>query len=142
MTAAAFWAWSLKFYEDPAVAETCIILQDDYNADVNIVLVLLWLAAEGVAPFGPEQVDQLGCAVVSWRAEVVAPLRALRRALKGRGEDAVRKAIAAAELEAERTAQRLLIQAARVRGEVSLRCYGPALPSSAVKLLIDRLAAD
>ena len=42
-----FWRFSLKFYRQPQVAEACIALQDGAGIDVNLLLFLLWQAAEG-----------------------------------------------------------------------------------------------
>jgi uncharacterized protein (TIGR02444 family) len=151
MTAEAFWDWSLAFYADPAVSAACLALQDEHGADVNIVLVLLWLASAGAGPLDADEVLTLDRALSPWRRDVVVPLRSLRRALKGQGEDAVRRAVAAAELEAERSAQRRLVEAlpalrpgsgpARSRAVASFRHYGPADSSGALGVLLDRLDA-
>ena len=143
-----FWHWSLAFYRDPTVAEACLTLQDQHGADVNVVLVLLWQASLGAAPFAAGEVAALDAAIADWRAEVIVPLRSLRRALKGRGEDAVRQPVATAELAAERSAQGRLVQAlppfrqgegsVRERAAESLRCYAPGVAGSA-EALLDRL---
>jgi uncharacterized protein (TIGR02444 family) len=107
----AFWSWSTAFYAKPGVAEACLELQDRDGAEVNLVLLLLWLAEEGYAPLGQGEVAALDRAVRPWREKVVEPLRALRNALKGQGEDTVRRAILSAELVAERSTQRRLVAA-------------------------------
>jgi uncharacterized protein (TIGR02444 family) len=46
-TETPFWRFSLNFYRQAGVAEACIALQDDFGVDVNLMLFLLWLAANG-----------------------------------------------------------------------------------------------
>ena len=41
----SFWAFSLKVYAEQAVADICLDLQDQFGADVNVVLFMLWSAA-------------------------------------------------------------------------------------------------
>ena len=67
----------------PGVSEAFVALQDEHGADVNVMLALLWLAAEGQAALEAEAIERLDMAVADWRAEIVEPLRRLRRALKG-----------------------------------------------------------
>ena len=149
LTADGFWRWSLAFYGRPRIAETCLTLQDQHGADVNIVLLLLYAAAQGMQAIDVDDAARLEAAVSPWRVEAILPLRKLRRALKGADEKAVRHHVAAAELEAERSAQRRLVQAlprlrsadgpARAEAGVSLRHYDPALTGEVVTLLLDQL---
>ena len=39
-----FWQFSLRFYRQPQVADTCIALQEERGVDVNLLLFLLWQA--------------------------------------------------------------------------------------------------
>lgn len=151
VTAERFWTWSLAFYNKPGMADACLALQDGQGVDVNILLLLLFLADQGFAAPGHDDIASLDAAILPWRAQAILPLRALRRILKPSGEDAVRRHVAAAELEAERTAQRRLVQAlpplspgagtARERALASLRHYNPALSGDLVVVLLDHLAA-
>ncbi|MGE4221653.1 MAG: TIGR02444 family protein [Alphaproteobacteria bacterium] len=116
MTEAAdrLWAFSLRVYGDPAVAATCLDLQDRHGIDVNLLLWAAWAGADGV------RLDRATIAAAvdatrPWRDSVVRPLRAVRRAMKadlgtvsaaaGAG---LRASIKAAELAAERLEQRAL----------------------------------
>ena len=113
-TGSPFWRFSLRFYRQPGVADACIALQDGCGVDVNLLLFLLWLAASkrGV---GHGEVAALYAKTLSWRDDVVAPLRAVRRKLKA-GSSLVEAATAeffrtrikAVELEAERLQQEAL----------------------------------
>ena len=114
-----FWRFSLKFYRVPNVAEACIALQDGAGVDVNLLLFLLWQAAEGRA-LAKADVEALERRIAPWRNMTVIPLRDLRRALKsppllvasGTAE-AYRTRIKAVELEAERLQQEAMYELAR-----------------------------
>jgi uncharacterized protein (TIGR02444 family) len=109
--ASPFWRFSLDVYARPGVAEACLDLQDACGADVNILLFLLWRAADADA-LPAAAVAQLDAAVREWRANVVVPLRTLRRRLK-RGVPPIpreaaepfRTGVKAMELTAERLQQ-------------------------------------
>ena len=107
----AFWIFSLRFYELPGVAESCIELQDRHGADVNMVLFALWAAASG-HQLDAEAIATADRAARQWRETVTQPLRAARRALKTRPDrfdesevTALRRQVMAAELESERLQQ-------------------------------------
>ncbi len=75
-----FWTYSLELYARPGVEAACLELQRRHGVDVNLVLLCCWLATRGI------ELDQITLArakraVVDWQAEVVRPLRALRRRL-------------------------------------------------------------
>jgi uncharacterized protein (TIGR02444 family) len=103
--AEAFWRWSLASY--PKVERALLDLQDRFGADVNLVLFCAWIGR-----LTPEALENAEGVVRPWREGVVEPLRRLRRQLKERPEAAdLRDRVKAAELEAERLAQRLLVEA-------------------------------
>jgi uncharacterized protein (TIGR02444 family) len=109
-----FWHFSLRFYRQPGVADACIALQDGCGVDVNILLFLLWLAAERRST-RLDEVQAVCAAAAPWRDDVVAPLRGIRRRLKDgsalveRGaSEQFRARIKVIELEAERLQQEAL----------------------------------
>jgi uncharacterized protein (TIGR02444 family) len=103
----SLWEFSVSLYGAPGVERACLILQDRYGADVNMVLFCLW--------HGPIPRAELERAVTSARAlreGTVEPLRRLRRALSKQGDEAgLREAVKRAELEAERLEQARLEKA-------------------------------
>ena len=106
-----FWRFSLQLYRWPGVADACIALQEEAGADVNLLLFLLWHAAQRRA-LSVEEVAGLEAKVAAWRERAVIPLRAIRRTLKSpqalveAGDaEAFRTRIKAVELEAERLQQ-------------------------------------
>jgi uncharacterized protein (TIGR02444 family) len=153
-TEAGFWDFSLRFYALPGVAPACLRCQDEAGADVNVVLFLLWKAASGQR-VGEDGVRAAEEASVAWRAQVVKPLRAVRRGLKEAALAAVdrdgrfRPQMQALELEAERLQQetlaRLTIPHAEAYGAPNIaaanlvayeRATGLNLPPDAVSALL------
>lgn len=76
-----FWRFSLVFYARPGVAPACLALQDRHGADVNLLLLALWLGTLG------HRLDALAGTHIArlaadWQQPIVMPLRQVRRRLK------------------------------------------------------------
>jgi uncharacterized protein (TIGR02444 family) len=106
-----FWEFSLDAFRTEGVAPALIALQDRAGAHVNLLLFCCWSAREGIAVDMP-LLRQAMEAAGAWQGEIVEPLRALRRRLKGGfggfPEDEVeglRKQINRLEIEGERIEQ-------------------------------------
>ncbi|MEK9719734.1 MAG: TIGR02444 family protein [Quisquiliibacterium sp.] len=131
----ALWQFSLRFYRAPGVAPACLALQDAHQVDVNLLLCLLWRAAQGDC-IDPDRLAKLESAVAGWRAQLVAPLRGLRRELKERsaltlpGVAPLREKIKALELEAEHLQQQRLAQVALQSDPRAAAAPGPANPGT------------
>jgi uncharacterized protein (TIGR02444 family) len=110
-----FWDFSNAVYGRPGVAEACLALQDRRGLDVNILLLCCWAGVRGRALTAAALGARIE-AVRPWRDQVVKPLRAARRWLKGQqtvpseSAEALRQAIKAQELEAERLEQLILAE--------------------------------
>ena len=96
-------AWNVitTWYEQRGVTDACLALQDEHGIDIVALLACAWNAST----FGEVDAGLYDLLVEDgWQAGVVQPLRALRRSLAptNGGSGAVRSAVAAAELEAER----------------------------------------
>jgi uncharacterized protein (TIGR02444 family) len=104
-----FWRWSLETYARPGVEPLLLALQDRFGFDVNLVLWCCWRAL-GLAPLDAAAMSEAQAHIADWTANVVAPLRNLRRRLKGddAAPDGLRTRIKEAELDAERHVQDLL----------------------------------
>jgi len=99
----AFWAFSLDFYAQPGVMPACLALQDQHGVDVNLALLCCWVGE----PLDAAALAEADALVAEWRTQVVQPLRAVRRWLKGH-DDALRTEVAAQELAAEQREQAML----------------------------------
>jgi uncharacterized protein (TIGR02444 family) len=127
------WAWTLKAYDAPGVAEACLSLQDHNEQNVPLMLWAAWVAVTGRRP--DEETIEAACdAARAYDTVVVAPLRAVRQTLKAPIPDidndhreALRQQVKALELDAER---RLMLE---------LEALAPA-PSGAPRRAIDGLA--
>ena len=108
-----FWNFSLELYAGEGVAEACLDLQERRGCDVNILLFCCWLGASGRPTLTADRLRAILKASDAWQAEIVRPLRAVRRLLKDRPwpeampetVDAVRRRVADAELAAEHAEQ-------------------------------------
>src|SRR5882672_2461911 len=150
-----FWRFSLRFYGLADVAAACLELQDKAGVDVNLMLFLLFLADEKRA-VTKDEVARLDARIASWRAQVVMPLRDVRRRLKGGiGEipqdlsEGLRNMVKRVELEAERLEQGQLESEGAELGtktasrdaaaEANLGAYGAflgALPDAPLKTVL------
>jgi uncharacterized protein (TIGR02444 family) len=110
-SASDFWNFSLQIYGKPKIADICLELQDGFGADVNLVLFMLWAAAqERRLDLG--EIEKIALFVEDWRKHVIVPLRLARRALKTPPQnwpieetESLRQRVKTNELEAERLQQ-------------------------------------
>lgn len=106
-----FWDFTLAIYGQPGVSPALIELQDRFGRDVNLVLYCCWVAASGRGRLSGDDMTRADAAVARWRAGVVEPLRAARRAAKQAPPvetDGFYEHIKAVELDAERISHRCL----------------------------------
>jgi uncharacterized protein (TIGR02444 family) len=105
-----FWEFSLAFYAEPGVAPACLAMQDRDGVDVNLALFCCWVSVA----LDAAALAEAEALVRDWGDNVVRPLRAVRRWLKGRDE-ALRAQVAEQELAAEQRQQAMLYQWAATR---------------------------
>jgi uncharacterized protein (TIGR02444 family) len=77
------WDFVTKLYSAASVEEACLSLQDRRGLDVNLVLFCIWVAASGRGTLTDAEMTAGIEASVVWQSQVVAPLRHVRRYLKG-----------------------------------------------------------
>jgi uncharacterized protein (TIGR02444 family) len=77
----AFWDYALRLYRREGVEAACLDLQERHGLDVNVVLFCCWLASRGIEA-EPGWLKAVIAAVNPWHADIVQPLRAVRRRLK------------------------------------------------------------
>ncbi len=110
-----FWTFSLDVYTRPGIADACLSLQDQYGCDVNMVLFCCWAASTGAGRLDDQIMVAAVASVDQWQAEVIEPVRSVRRRLEAElthvdHETAaeLRVEIGAAELHAESVEQDIL----------------------------------
>jgi uncharacterized protein (TIGR02444 family) len=106
---ASLWAFAVDLYAAPGVAEACLALQDRHGCDVNVLLFAAWVGAVHRGAIVPPEMAEAVANVQDWQAEIVRPLRSMRRRLKSgpppapnESSDSLRARIKAIEIEAER----------------------------------------
>ena len=116
-----FWTFTLELYGKPGVAPALIGLQDRLGLDVNMLLYCCWSGADGKV-LSREDLKAVEAVAEPWQSEVVRPLRALRRRLKGgfgampaERVEGYRKRVNELEIEGEHIAQNAMGQ--QPRGE-------------------------
>ena len=77
----SLWNFALSFYAKPAVADSCVLLQDQHNANVCLLIGLHWLDARGHV-LSTTDLENLSAHTCRWHEEIIEPLRHLRRTLK------------------------------------------------------------
>ncbi|WMC09944.1 TIGR02444 family protein [Oceanimonas pelagia] len=104
ISADALWQFSEQHYGRPGVAAACLELQDEYGANVNLLLLLLLLEEQGLtvdlAPFWP---------VLESRRGLFQHWRSLRRRLKAQLDADDYAQLLQHELELERWQQQELL---------------------------------
>jgi uncharacterized protein (TIGR02444 family) len=100
----SLWDWTLEAYSRPGVPDATLDLQDNHGQNTAFLLWAIW--AEGPTP---EALAAGVAAAKAWDANVLKPIRAVRRALKAAypsvddgAREALRDDVKAVELRAER----------------------------------------
>lgn len=143
--AAGLWPFSLKVYRQPGVPPACLLLQDRFGVDVNILLYACWMGGRGRALDAADCRRAIAlCAL--WHGQVIAPARVLRRRLKpyaqaDAGLDPVYQAFKAAELAAEKAQQAMLADQAADYGQASHDAPRASLILGNARAYLDSLGA-
>ena len=153
----SLWDWALMAYSADGVADACLELQDAAGQNVPLLLWAGWCARTGRVP-DEDALEAAGDTARAWQETAIAPLRAVRRALKPRAPDlddadreAVRAQVKAVELEAERRLLAALEALAPVPSGppqppintlvAAARVWSPMTPRAGLVRLADRLPA-
>ena len=104
------WQFSLQLYSKSNVKDACLTLQDKHDADVNLVLFLLYQGSLQ-RQLSTESIKHIDDNTRSFRERVIQPIRALRKSLKGKAfsveadQDSLYQNMLGLELSAEKLAQ-------------------------------------
>ncbi len=121
-----FWDFSVRTYRTIDVPEACLSLQNDYGADVNMVLYCCWIGA-CIGPFDKELFAAASEFSTNWADHVVVPLRSARTWMKHTGCSAkpvptdacmeLRDKVKSVEFDAEKLQQQVLESLVSVEAE-------------------------
>jgi uncharacterized protein (TIGR02444 family) len=105
----SLWDFALLFYRQRGVSDACIELQDQQGIHVTLLLFALWAGYERGVALVDDDLSLVREGIADWHANVVMPLRQVRRRLKEPAYFAfsphsaqLRGHVKAIELEAER----------------------------------------
>jgi uncharacterized protein (TIGR02444 family) len=148
----AFWDWAVAAYARPAVSELCLQMQDEHGQNVPFLLWAVW------AGDIPHARLAAGAALAQdWERRVVAPMRAVRRALKlahakiaDPAREGLRDDVKACELRAERVLMASLAEGGQAsaadpvaRLTAASRAWGgPAPPPVLIEALANALGEE
>jgi uncharacterized protein (TIGR02444 family) len=111
------WAFALRIYAQPGVADACLRLQNEAGVDVMMLLMILFAAVRHRILLTASEIGALDDVCRPWREQIVLPLRVIRGRLKtgplpapNSETEPFRSTIKAAELAAERLQNRLLAE--------------------------------
>lgn len=102
----AFWQFSGEAYGEQDVAAACLEAQDNFGADVNVILLCLWMDTRGVRMQGDDWANLLRTSRI-WQRDTLEPQRKKRQALKGHSDYEAAKRD---ELALEQQAQAALLE--------------------------------
>jgi uncharacterized protein (TIGR02444 family) len=107
-TEAELWGFAVSFYDKDGIAAACLVLQDHAGVDVTLLIFAVFAATRLGVVLKADELAAADRAVRAWRAEIVEPLRRLRRRLKAGPRPApcsrterLRDGLKALELQAE-----------------------------------------
>lgn len=99
--------FALAVHDVEGVPAACVLLQDRFDLDVNVLLLGAYIGVQGKT-LTAEDVASARAVIDAWHQEVVRPLRAVRRRLKSGPAPApdartasLRRHVAGSELDAE-----------------------------------------
>lgn len=111
-----FWEFSVDAYRQAGVENICLQLQDLHSLNVNFVLYCCWLGKQSMQVSSAEM-SLLVKELRLWEADVVAPLREVRRSLDTIKEEsavALRGEVLSCEIKAEKLFQEQIYQLTQV----------------------------
>lgn len=97
-----FWQYAADRWQRPGIANTCLVLQDEFELPVMALLAGAWRAARGQA-LDERQARELRALAEAFAQRYLNPVRKVRRALPAENDwQGVRARLSGAELEMDR----------------------------------------
>lgn len=143
------WDYALRVYGRDAVRVICLTLQDDHQADVNLLLFFCWRAEHGAPIPATGEISAMIARIQPVRDLAILPLRSLRRALgvpldhdSRAAREITRQRVLEAEIAAEGLALALLEEGFPVRGEAAADTEVRAVATLSRYLAVIGMAED
>ena len=107
------WEYSIDLYGHQPVALACLQLQDKHRMNVNVMLLICWLAKTGRGRLQVDDIQKLLHSIESWNRNITKKLRNLRRFIKRNQRsaeyEAIKKDVQRHELAVEKMEQLFLL---------------------------------
>jgi uncharacterized protein (TIGR02444 family) len=107
------WDYACALYAQSNVEEACLALQNNFKADVNVLLFICWYIENIGSDVSKEFLQSIIKTSLQWQRDVVEPLRQLRKkigALEGVDARTIKVSMLRSELEAEKSEQFALLE--------------------------------
>lgn len=78
----SFWQFSLTHYQQPDIQHALLTLQQDFGANVNMLLLCMWVGKEFQVSFSIESLHMMDDVINEWHRQIVIPLRGVRTGIK------------------------------------------------------------
>ena len=75
------WDFSVQTYSLPEVKDLCLELQNNFDADINIIMFCLWIAEQSIE-LSKEDTVALIQTTLPWQKSILKPLRDARKMIK------------------------------------------------------------
>lgn len=102
-----FWDYSLYLYKKTEVKNACLILQDKHQLNVNIILLICWLAQSHRGRLSKDALRQLLAESYDWQSQITEKLRDIRRLLDANNKTTWAKSLRSDILEEELVAEHI-----------------------------------
>lgn len=106
------WNYTCNLYGEAEVEAACLSLQNNYSADVNVILFLCWLGSQEIFINNHKNLPSIVEVSRQWQKDIIEPLRHLRKqigAMQGLDAKKVKSSLLRSELEAEKSEQLALL---------------------------------
>ena len=112
-----FWHYALQLYKQPNVSEQCLILQDKYDLNINLVLLCCFLGSTQTTIKKVLPALSNNRLLQDWQSQSTAAIRTVRRRVKESfagvaGQPSFYQQLLAVELSAEKIEQSLMLDIA------------------------------
>ena len=112
-----FWDFTIETHRKEGVHEACLVLQRDFDLDVNVIFFCCWAGAAGAETFSQDQIEKIISTTSRWQEEIVRPIWRTRWRIKNGFDnysfalvESLRKELVMSEVNAEHIEQLELAQ--------------------------------
>ena len=115
LEAEQFWQDSNAEYQREGVKAACLWLQNEKGLNVNLLLLICWIAKQGVE-LSPNELEEILAAIANWHDQNISLIRQLRKATEAATwmdttrKEQLKQKLLDSEITMERIEQQLMIE--------------------------------